>query len=185
MSAGSKGMKILLAVLAIALISGMLVLIYLKVDDINKSHEVLAAEKKELRRDEELLDRLEKLRDNEDELMENYDRVLKLMPEKPDEGEMIRYLQAKAETAMLKFVRIEFGPREEESGYIAMPVELSFTGDYKDLLIFLELIAEGERAIRIDTLSVSSLDDVSGQITADISAHGFCRTDDAIQKKEK
>ena len=77
-----------------------------KVDDINKSHEVLAAEK--VRRDEELLDRRE-AEDNEDELMKNYDRVLKLMPEKPDEGEMIRYLQAKPEAAMLKFVRIEFG----------------------------------------------------------------------------
>jgi Tfp pilus assembly protein PilO len=176
----STGRKILLVILAIALISGMLVLIYLKVDDINKSHEVLAAEKKELRRDEELLDRLEKLRDNEDELMENYDRVLKLMPEKPDEGEMIRYLQAKAETAMLKFVRIVFGPRVKESGYVVMPMELSFSGNYEALLEFLELIADGERAIRIDAVNVGSPDDGSGQITADILAHGFCQ-EDALQ----
>jgi Tfp pilus assembly protein PilO len=185
MSAGSKGMKILLAVLAIALILGMLVLIYFRVDGIKKAYENLAAEKAELSRDMETFAFLEALKNGEDELIRKYDRALKMAPEKPDEDEMIKYLQSKAEAAMLKFVRIEFGPREEESGYIAMPVELSFTGDYKDLLIFLELIAEGERAIRIDTLSVSSLDDVSGQITADISAHGFCRTDDAIQKKEK
>lgn len=181
MNADSPGKKILLVILAIALILGMLVLIYFKVDGIKKSYEVLVAEKTELRRDEELLARLETLRDNEDELMENYNRVLKLMPEKPGEDEMIRYLQAKAETSMLKFVLIEFSPRVKESGYVGMPVKLSFSGNYGALLELLKLIADGERAIRVDAVNVGSPDDGSGQITADISAHGFCLADDAIQ----
>lgn len=181
MNADSTSMKVLLVILAIAVILGMLVLIYFKIDGIKKSYEVLVAEKTELRRDEELLAQLETLRDNEDELMENYNRVLKLMPEKPGEDEMIRYLQAKAETAMLKFIRIEFSPRVKESGYVSIPVKLSFSGNYEALQEFLKLIADGERAIRIDAVNVSSPDDGSGQITADISAHGFCQADGALK----
>jgi Tfp pilus assembly protein PilO len=183
MNAVSTGKRILLVVLAIALILGMLVLIYFRIDGIKKVYEALETEKAELGRDMETLALLEALKNGEDELIRKYSRTLKMAPEKPDEDEMIKYLQSKAEAAMLKFLRIEFGPRTEEKGYIAMPVELSFSGDYKDLLDFLKLIAEGERAIRIDALNVSSLDDGSGQITADISACGFCQEDDTIQNK--
>lgn len=169
----SSGRKILVILLTVVLLAVMLAFTYFKFEQIKAVTVEFVSENIGLQQDRDRLARLEKLEDGQEEIRRQYDNALKMMPEEPMEGELIDYIQQKANLAAGRYVEIRFGERTQADGYMDMPVDISFTGGYEDLIAFLESLENGERALRIDGMTVGVTGDGSGAVRADLSAHGF------------
>lgn len=168
--------RILWILLAVVLILAMSAMIYFKVVQINDAKAALAAENEALRHDRERLGRLEALKRDEAALKEKYEAAVKMMPEEPSEDTLILYLGEITDAAKIRFTNIKFKPRVQTGKFTGMPAEFSVAGDYKALVRLLEMIKNGERAIRIDSMTVRSSIGGSFEIEADLTAHGFYMT---------
>ena len=100
-----------------------------------------------------------------------------MMPDKPEEEEILRYFASLAEEYDLRVNQIGFGARvrDEEKGFVRMPLAINIEGRYHQLIELLGHLHHGERAVRIDNLDVSLSGEDSSQLQINISASAFHR----------
>lgn len=133
----------------------------------------IAHEKSALDQEQVRLDQLEKLSRQDKEITASIEASKKLIPAEPKEDELIKYLQDKAYGASTDFLQIMFEPRITGKQYVEMPVKISFKGKYTSLMDFLKLVHDGERAIRVDNVSVKTTSTDASEIIAELSASAF------------
>ncbi len=85
-------------------------------------------------------------------------RVLQLLvPQAPREDQVLSYFDFLSAKYDLDVQQISFGEREEneEAGYTRMPLSITIEGRYQNLADFLAHLYDGERAVRVDNVSIS------------------------------
>ena len=104
-----------------------------------------------------LLNRRMEHRDNASEYEERIEVLKVLIPETPQEEQVLRYFDYLAREYDLKVQQISFGGREEneEEGYVRMPLSITIEGRYQHLIDLLDHLYNGERAMRVDTVGIS------------------------------
>lgn len=167
--------RVLLVILAVLLILGTVLLVYFKLDQIGDTADQLMAEKAGLKQDRDRLTRLELLMLDEEELREQYKRAELLIPDDPEEERLALYLQDYSVYAGMDFAQIQFYQRVQRSHYVDMPFEIAFSGGYESLIELLKSVNEGERAVRIDTISARDTGGGTNEIRVDIRAHSFSK----------
>lgn len=185
MNGNSSVTKILLFVLPVLFAAIMLALIYFKAAQIKSVTGELVTEQAALQQQTQNVKALKKLKDEEVLFRQQYSETLKMMPQEPMEEELIRDLQQKAGLVMSDFTQIRFSPRVQKSGYTDMPVDISFSGDYRKLIQFIKLIRNNERAIRLDSITVNAAQEGTSEIKAEITAHSFCLGGTAAQQMQQ
>ena len=113
------------------------------------------------------------LEKNKDELNADYELVVGLLPSLPSEDGIIRDIQSGADLSGMHFVFIRFGERILGEGYMEMPVNLSFEGNYHQVLHFLDYLQVYERAMRIDELRLDQSNSDDGKMMVSIVASAF------------
>lgn len=174
MNKNSSGSKILLVAVPVLFAVAMLVLIYFKVEQIKNVTIELVTEQVGLQQDKDRLGMLENLKSREPQIKQQYDKASKMIPKEPMEESLINDIQQKAALTMADFVQIKFNPRVQVGSYTDMPLDISFSGDYKEFIKLLESLRNNERVLRLDNMTVSASQEDTSKINASIIAHSFC-----------
>ena len=140
----------LLLVLAIA----MTVLQFTNLQDLR---EQVAEEEMALNEARALLSRRLQHRDNAPEYEERIVILQALIPDAPQEEQVLRYFDYLAREYDLNVQQISFGGRveNEEAGFTRMPLSITIEGRYQKLIDFLEHVYDGDRAVRVDNVGIS------------------------------
>lgn len=127
----------------------------------------------------EAMVRLETLRGIQEEaplLEEQLAAYEENIPPDPQETLLLTYLSDLGDSYMERFTSISYGERQEQEEYIEIPVDMSFDVYYYDLLPLLEELAEEDRILRVDNLSISPTGEEEGALlNVNISAYAFYR----------
>ena len=105
-------------------------------------------------------------------------RVLELLvPEAPREDQLLRYFEYLAREYDLNIQQINFGEREvnTEAGFTRMPLSITIEGRYQRLIVFLEHLYDGDRAVRVDNVGISlaATSETPANIRVNITASAF------------
>jgi Tfp pilus assembly protein PilO len=144
---------LLIAVTVFVLFVG-LVMMFVQWGSLRDEKVRLAEEEQQLVITEARLQSLIALEAKRDELDADGEVLEQLLPDGPQENQLIRDLQSGADLANMGLGQIRFSPRVGQEGFTAMPVGLSFTGTYHQLLSLLDYLQVYERAFRIQDLRV-------------------------------
>lgn len=172
--------RIIFAVVAILVVVVMLFLSVGKARSYASIQTDIAMQKAALEQEQIRLEQLEKLSKQDKELTASIEASKKLVPSKPQEDELIKYFQSKADEAGTNFIQIRFDARVTGPQYIQMPIKITFTGDYLSLMNFLKQIYDGERAIRVDSVAVKAGTTTKSDVTAELSATAFYTNGSAV-----
>jgi type IV pilus assembly protein PilO len=93
-----------------------------------------------------------------------------LLPVNPLEDQLIVDFQSGADLSDMKLVQVRYGERIEHEGFVEMPVNILFEGNYHELLHFLDYLQVYERAVRVDELRMDELED---KMSVSIQASAF------------
>lgn len=173
MNSGNKLGKVLLVVISAVILFIMCILVVQKAANYIQIREKITVEKNSLEQDKQKLAQLEELSRHEKEMTATIDACKKLMPSEPQEDWLIEYIQNTADTAMANFVEIQFSPRVQGSSYSEMPVKISFQGSYTSFVNFLKSLRNGERAVRVDSVTATPTGSGSTDIKAELAASAF------------
>lgn len=165
--------KILVVIVSAAILIIMCFLIAQKVGSYVGIQTQITLEKLSLEQDKQRLSQLENLSKQEKDITDTIEACKKLMPGEPQEDELIKYIQSIANDAMVNFIQITFEPRAQVNNYASMPVKISFEGNYSTLVDFLKKLRSGERAIRVDSVAVTSTGNGAMDIKAELAANAF------------
>jgi Tfp pilus assembly protein PilO len=182
MNKNASATKILLVALPVLFVASMLMLIYFKVEQIKAVATDLVTEQVSLQQENSRLEMLKKLKSNESEIKAQYEKILKMIPKEPMEDDLITGIQNTAALSGVDFVHIKFNPRELVGNYVDMPLEIGFSGGYKDFIKLTQSLRSGERALRMDSVTVSVTQEDMKKIRADIVAHSFCMDTGLLQQ---
>ncbi|MFO7942383.1 MAG: type 4a pilus biogenesis protein PilO [Bacillota bacterium] len=118
--------------------------------------EEIETEKTEVALAESRLEHLKDLAARSDEMEESLETMAKLIPDTPQEDELIVLINREAEEAEIGFMEIRFDERSEseEHGYIEMPINLAFEGRYLQAIELLKALDNLERGVRIDDIKM-------------------------------
>jgi Tfp pilus assembly protein PilO len=153
----------------------MVSLVYLQVSAIREARAALAAEqaaiarlRAELRTKQELLAELP--------LWEaRLAAGQRAVPVPPGEGALLGHLQNAAYRSGAHGLQVRFGSRKPGEEYTEMPLTITFEGSYHGLLSFLDELGSGERAVRVDGISVRTGEAAAARIRVEIQASAFHR----------
>ncbi len=104
-----------------------------------------------------------------------------LMPDTPQEEQVLRYIDYLAGEHGLDVQQISFGEREEneDAGYVRMPLSITIEGRFQNIIDLMEHLYNGERAVRVDNISISLAEtpDQPANTRVSISASTFYSSD--------
>jgi len=170
--------NLLVYIVAIIAFIIALVLIYLQVVNLRNLREEIEAEEISLEAAIDLLNRRLEHKRNEAEYEIKYEKLSRLIPDLPQEEEILRYFAYLEEEYDLIVSNISFGGRttNQEEGYIRMPLSITIEGRYRNLIeLFDHLHRGGERAIRIDAISLTVASADTVQLRVSLTANAFHR----------
>ncbi len=119
------------------------------------------------------LTRLLSHRDNSREYERRLSYATRMIPPAAGEDEILRYIHNLAANAEMRAFEIRFGVRAEEETYMVMPLTITLEGSYTGLRQMLRQIYDGDRAFRVDNVSISRTGDASADLRINISAVTF------------
>ncbi|HHV95283.1 MAG TPA: type 4a pilus biogenesis protein PilO [Clostridiaceae bacterium] len=125
------------------------------------------------RTEEEIQDLNEKLiylkgfEKNMEEMLKNLDKLKKALPESPEISEVILTLKELALENSIKINEIRFEENKTEGLLNKLPLNISITGEYFEILEFIDKIKEKERIFTFDSIYIEKDDDTQ-ELTADI-----------------
>lgn len=168
--------------LMIMILAGLLLLfaIVMTVLQFNNLRELRAAVKEEemaVMEARAVLTRRLEYRANAPEYEERI-RILELMmPDTPQEEQILRYFEYIAEEHDLRVQQINFGGRviNEEQGFVRMPLSITLEGRFINMVDLFAHLYHGERAVRVDNISISlaPTPDLPANTRVSISANAF------------
>ena len=139
--------------------------------NIRELDEEIRLEAKALRGNNERLNFLRKLKELESDLEYTFEVLKKQIPSSPEDFNIIRQIEAYSSGNSSEFVKIQFGDYKNEADINSIPLTLTFTGRYSNLLKLINEIMSGERLYRIDSIRIERLE--NSDIRADIEAFAF------------
>ena len=96
-----------------------------------------------------------------------------MIPEAPGEDRLLVYLHRLASEYKLHLSEVHFEGREETEHYVIMPISITAQGGYQELRQFLKHLFNGERAIRVNEVRISRLEDGPYSTQVYLSAVAF------------
>ena len=117
-----------------------------------------------------LLKRMQHARERTPDMEAHLEELQLMIPGNPQQEQILTGLQRSAEEASLVFGSVQFGEHIREDGYAAIPMKLTFQGEYKSFLKLLNRLMHGERLYRIDEINLGSVD---GSLSIEITASVF------------
>ncbi len=172
--APSRKALLITALAVVAVIVG-LALIYLQAYSLRGLNAEVENEKIALAQSEAIL--IKRLEHQKNALVyqENYAKLKLMIPDNPEEEEILRYFAYLAEEYDLSVPEIRFRERvaNEEQGYIRMPLEITIEGRYRELVALLDHLNRGERAVRINTIGITLSSGETAQLRIVVSASAF------------
>lgn len=169
-----KTQSLLIPVLALLCFCGLLYLIVTQTAALRQTRQAAAAERIAVARAEEKLATLKQVRSRAGEMKERLEKCHSLVPVEADEDRLISRIQDMADMAGMRFLEIRFGERVPKDGYLEMPLDISFQGSYSSLLLLLDELQNGERAITVDEVKIGAGKEDLPQIKAEINATAYC-----------
>lgn len=171
---GTKRKYVLIGVIGITFIVG-LILIYVQYNTLGELREEVQEEEIAVESAQAQVNQLMTHRDRAEEYRNRLDFAKSKIPNQPREEEVLRYLQQLVNQHDLKAVEISFAERVEEEGYISMPLSMTIEGSYSGIRQLLYHLRGGDRAVRVDDLSLSRAGDDGSDLQISISANTFYR----------
>lgn len=167
--------KILAIILAVIVLIVALVLIFIQFNNLRDLR--LQVEEEQIALDEsraELI-RRQKHRDNAPLYRERIALYTRMVPESPQEEEILRYFNDLSEEYNYRIVNINFGGRvtNEEQGYVRMPMTVNMEGRYQDLTGMLDHLRNSGRMVSVDNINISLTQETPANIRVVISASAF------------
>ena len=165
---------VITALAVFAVIIG-LALIFLQAANLRHLKTEVEDEKMALDQSEALLNQRLEHQKNAVAYQERYARLKLMIPDNPEEEEILRYFAYLAEEYDLEIPDIRFGERVASEGqaFIQMPLEIAMEGRYRELVALLNHLNRGERAIRVNTIGITLSSAEPAQIQIVISAGAF------------
>jgi Tfp pilus assembly protein PilO len=170
--AQKKGISKVLLIVSCLLVVAMLVAIYLQFGTMRQKQAAVAAEELALNQARSKLQSMKALAEKEDEFRENLVVLGHLMPGSAEEEKLIVDMQSAADLSELHFSVIRFGESADKEGYKALPVTMTYEGQFHGLLNLLEYVSVYERAVRIEELRIQ-LGAEPPDITVNVKASVF------------
>ncbi|MDY6826360.1 MAG: type 4a pilus biogenesis protein PilO [Bacillota bacterium] len=152
----SRKEVIIIALIGLLIIAG-LVLIFLQARSLGKLREAVREEEIALDEAQTMLARRMQYRDNAEQYKWELQTMERLIPAEPEEEKLLRYFDRLAEEYDMDVQSIRFDARTsgEEENYVSMPMTIVLEGRYRDLVMFLNHLYNGERAVRVDDLRIA------------------------------
>jgi type IV pilus assembly protein PilO len=151
----------------------LIFLLYLQIGVLRSAWQDVSAEQSSLAHVQSVLqDRLAAKQQYEGlrELLNRFDR---LVPAQPEENVLLADLERAADEAGADFNQINFDNRVNKSGYVEMPLKLTFTGRYQELLNLVDRLENGPRVMRIDEIKLAKDGQELLGLKADLTASAF------------
>lgn len=165
---------IILSVVAILVGFGLL---FLQISGASTLRASIEAEKLTLAQAEALLQQRLDYQANAPFYREKAAKYQAMIPEQPQEEEILRSLRLIAEEYDLSVQEIRFDARVPniESGFVQMPLVVTVEGSYSGLIQMLDHLQWGGRAYRIDQINITLTGTDQGGIRAVLTASVFYR----------
>lgn len=174
----SRKEKIIIIAAAAAVVLG-LVLIFLQVSNLRRLNAELEDEEFLLNQSRGNLQRLQEYEANAPFYRDRIAAVNLLLPDQPEEEQILRHFARLAEDYDLTLNEIRFDGRiDSEEGFIIMPLTVTLEGRYRQLVSFLNALRYGERAIRVDTINIAVAVPEEARLRVNINANAFHLTED-------
>ena len=151
----------------------LIFLLYIQIGALRTAWQEVSTEKTSLAKVQSRLQDLLAAREQFDGLQELLNRFDRLVPDQPDESDLLGDLETAADAACTDFNQIRFNNRVTQKGYMEMPLELTFIGRYQELLNLVDRLQNGPRVIRIDEIKLSKSNQDQLRLKADITASAF------------
>lgn len=172
----SRKEKVIIIAALAAIVLG-LVLIYLQAANIRSLNAELEDEEFLLNQSRAHLQRLQEYEANAPFYRDRIAAVNLLLPDQPQEEQILRYFARLAEDYDLTLSEIRFAARtSSEEGFIIMPLNIIVEGRYRQLVSFLNALRYGERAVRVDTISIAVTVPGEAKLRININANAFHKT---------
>lgn len=112
-------------------------------------------------------------RENAAEYEQRLETATRLLPAQPGEDQILRYIHRLADDNGLRATDISFGNRSVDEEYTTIPLSISVEGSFQDTRNLLRQLRNGERAFRVDNLSVTRAGGEGALLRVSISANAF------------
>jgi Tfp pilus assembly protein PilO len=126
---------------------------------LGERRETLRLEKEALAADHTQLLFLERLAAESPRLRQHLELSQGLIPQRTSAHELFVYLHEMAYFSGMQQIQVDFAEEVPHPEYVEIPLSLSLTGTYQDLLRLLRTLREGERAFRLDNLQITAAED--------------------------
>lgn len=161
-----------LIIVAVLVILALLALIVMQWNTYKQNSALVETEEMTLTQAKARLESLKKLKEREGEFREQLAVLEQMIPGEPGDAQLLVDLQSAADLSALRFASIRFGERAAAEGFTAIPVNMTFEGQYFGIINLLDYIRSYERAVRINELRLAAKSDSPG-INVNINASVF------------
>lgn len=175
-AAEARKASIIIILSVLAILVG-LAMIYLQAANLSSLKVTVEDEKLALAQAEALLAQRLEYQANAPFYREEAARLKRLIPEQPEEAELLRLINITAEEYDLRIHEIRFENRipNTESGYVTMPLVITVEGNYRMLIDLLDHLQWSGRAFRVDQVRIALAGSPQGNIRTVITANAFYR----------
>ncbi len=104
-----------------------------------------------------------------EQLRSRLERFDKKLPKKPDMDQFMREITRVSEASSLKKVSVQPGSPKRSELFSEMPIALNFTGEFPNVVKFLERTEDMQRLTRVRSLGIKTRDAQNGTVEVDVS----------------
>lgn len=151
----------------------LIVLSIMQIKNINQTTKKINEAVVKLEENTSRLKELSSLKDIKPEMEKALNILMKAIPQKPDQSEIMSQISNLSSLCGSDFTSIEFGSFITGSNITEIPVTMYFNGDYTSLTDLLMQWTKGERYIRIDEIQFTKRESGLKDIDAKIKAAAF------------
>jgi type IV pilus assembly protein PilO len=129
----------------------------------------------QLQEKSEIAQNLNERRREMDVLQQKLDEALSELPEEADVDELLAQLNDVGRKSGLEIATVEPTPEQPAQIYVKIPIRMSVTGNYNEVALFLQEVANMRRIVNVNNLRLSSPQVRSEKVvlTADFIATAF------------
>lgn len=146
---------------------------FTKIMDYKKTINNISLEKASIKELNNRLFHLKELEKKADELIALIEDYKKMIPETPEESNIITSITDIAESRGISINQIQFEQKKSGEKLIHIPVKLNLTGEYLNFIPLLNDIHDGYRTMNVNDISLRRMDELTGDIVVDISLEAF------------
>ncbi|WP_165310110.1 type 4a pilus biogenesis protein PilO [Vibrio ziniensis] len=119
-----------------------------------------------------------------DDLSERYDDLLQQLPEQKELATLLAAVNELGNKHQLKIIRIEWGEKEQQAFLSRMPLNLELTGEYHNIGLFSQAIAQLPRIIHLEDVNWQRIRHDSENLSVQVRAFTYQYHPDVVNKGE-